>query len=102
MEEKIMLKLLSQYSPSGLKLLDIGCGTGEISFEIKKMGVNVTGIDFSSVAIEIAKNKGLDCKCVNLDEGMPYDDNSFDFAWAGDVIEHVLIRCCVLKKLVEC
>jgi len=37
------------------EVLDFGCGTGELSFEISKMGFNVTGIDISKHSIEIAK-----------------------------------------------
>src|SRR5690606_11462865 len=41
----------------GEKILDIGCGTGDLTYEISKSGANVTGMDFSKDMIEQAKNK---------------------------------------------
>jgi SAM-dependent methyltransferase len=34
--------------------LDLGCGTGTTAFELAKKGMNVTGIDISNTAIEMA------------------------------------------------
>ena len=62
-EEKIMFNFLEKYSEPNSKLLDIGCGTGDISREIEKKGYNVTGIDFSSTAIDIAKKKRIKLQC---------------------------------------
>ncbi|MFC5467006.1 class I SAM-dependent methyltransferase [Lederbergia graminis] len=41
----------------GEKILDIGCGTGDLTYEISKSGANVTGMDFSKDMIEQAKKK---------------------------------------------
>lgn len=41
----------------GEKILDLGCGTGDLTYEISKLGANVMGIDLSSTMIEEAKKK---------------------------------------------
>jgi trans-aconitate methyltransferase len=41
----------------GEKILDLGCGTGELANEIAKMGAEVVGIDASSHMIEKARKK---------------------------------------------
>ena len=41
----------------GLKLLDVGCGTGRLSRWFADQGANVMGLDFSSKALEIAKHQ---------------------------------------------
>lgn len=41
---------------AGLKILDLGCGTGRVSRELARRGAEVTGVDFSAKAIEIARS----------------------------------------------
>lgn len=50
--------LFERYLPDvkGLKILDVGCGTGRISRFLADRGATVTGIDFSSKAIDIARS----------------------------------------------
>jgi 2-polyprenyl-3-methyl-5-hydroxy-6-metoxy-1,4-benzoquinol methylase len=40
----------------GLDILDVGCGTGRISRHLATHGANVTGIDFSQKAIDLARS----------------------------------------------
>jgi trans-aconitate methyltransferase len=42
---------------SGEKILDLGCGTGDLSYEISKSGAIVTGMDFSGEMLERAREK---------------------------------------------
>ncbi|MCD4683903.1 MAG: class I SAM-dependent methyltransferase [Bacteroidales bacterium] len=42
------------------KAIDIGCGTGDNAIWLAKQGFNVTGIDYSKNAIEMAKIKAED------------------------------------------
>jgi len=98
-EEKVMFNFLDKYSQPNSKLLDIGCGTGDISREIEKKGHKVTGVDFSTAAIKIAKVSGLNCDVVDVDEGLPFKKNSFDLVWAGDLIEHVFDPIFVFEEI---
>lgn len=87
-EELIMFSLL----PDGdqKKLLDVGCGIGTIALELRNRGFQVTGIDFSEVAINKCLQHGLDAVVSDVDkDGLKFSDNSFDIVWAGDIIEHV-------------
>lgn len=59
----------------------------------------MTGLDFSSIAIERAKGLGLDCQVADLDAGIPFDNSTFDTVWAGDVIEHLFDPVFVLKEV---
>ncbi len=40
----------------GMKILDIGCGRGELSFWAASHGATVIGVDYSKAAIKLAKN----------------------------------------------
>jgi SAM-dependent methyltransferase len=51
-----MLEALAGREVGG-RVIDAGCGTGELAIELARRGCEVTGIDISPVAIEIAKSK---------------------------------------------
>jgi len=41
----------------GEKIFDLGCGTGDLAYEISKSGATVTGMDYSAEMIEKARGK---------------------------------------------
>ncbi len=61
--------------------LDVGCREGYQSQWLKSKGYQVTSID-------IEKNYDQ-CQLVNVDEGLPFADASFDLIWCSEVIEHL-------------
>jgi len=59
-------------------VLDIGCGSGRISFKIAEKGGKVTGIDYSNSMIELAKkyqkqlkNSNVEFKCCDFLQDFP-------------------------------
>lgn len=70
--------------PEGkLNVLDVGCGTGELSILFAEMGHNVTGLDLSEKMMEKGRLKsisqGLSIKFLKGDaENPPFDEKSFD------------------------
>jgi SAM-dependent methyltransferase len=93
---------------TGMKVLDVATGTGNLAIPAAKTGANVTGIDIApnliEQATERAKAEGVDAKFeVGDAEAMPYDDGSFDvvmtmfgamFAPRPDVTASELKRVC--------
>ena len=76
-----LIKIIREYSILPCNVLDIGCGTGSSSIQLAKNGYNVTSIDVSSIAIDLAKNK-IDSEKVNFKVGdiLKQDWNDvFDF-----------------------
>ena len=49
-----------------MEILDVGCGRGELSYALSQSGAQVTGIDYSSSAIQIAKATYLNSPVSNL------------------------------------
>lgn len=88
-EERYMFQFLDRFVEKGSNVLDVGCGTGEISEKLIELGHTVRGVDFSQVAIDICLNKELNATVVDLDECIPFTNDEFEVVWAGDVIEHV-------------
>ena len=41
-----------------IKILELGCGDGELALSLAELGYNVSGVDISPTAIEWAKEKG--------------------------------------------
>ena len=67
----------------GDRWLDVGCGTGELSFMAVGTGAEVTGSDLAPVLVETARRqaaeRGLDVTFDVADvEALPYEDSSFD------------------------
>lgn len=83
-------KLLDTYIdllnvPSRATVLDIGCGTGAFAFSFMKKGFTVTGVDIAENMVKQGKKAGLDCRKANVQEGLPFEDNSFDIVTAAYV-----------------
>lgn len=92
----------------GSRLLDVGCGTGQIAIPAARAGVDVTGIDIASNWIDVARARaaaeGLNATFdVGDAEQLPYPDASFDvvismvgamFAPQADRVALELLRVC--------
>ena len=72
------------------KVLDIGCGTGLNSKIIRELGYDVQGIDISDEAIKRYNLNGFHGQVFNIDEGLPFEDNTFDLVFMAEVIEHLV------------
>lgn len=89
----LLLKFLHKKYLEGrkdLKILEIGCGTGEVLKLLDNWG-QVTGLDYSEQAIEICKNKGfedlIEGDISTLDLTGLY--GKYDMVLASDVLEHI-------------
>ncbi|WP_017605843.1 class I SAM-dependent DNA methyltransferase [Nocardiopsis alkaliphila] len=87
--------LLREYEVRGPLLLDLGCGTGNSSVELKKQGYQVTGIDISPEMIKVAGNKeemaGIEFRVGEL-TALPCPSGSFDAATAAGEPFHYLLE----------
>jgi len=78
---------------SGKKLLEIGCGIGTDLVRFAKGGADVTGVDLSETAIDLAKeNFHLhDIKgkfLIGNGEALEFPDNHFDVVYAHGVLQY--------------
>jgi len=57
--------------PSGLKVLDVGCGTGIAARQIAERGANVLGVDVAPRMAEIARSHGIDVEVGAFEDWEP-------------------------------
>jgi len=83
------VEIASRYIRECKKVLDVGCGDGSLALFVKGK-VKIYGVDKSEKLLEIAKQRGVLIKKINLDENnLPYKDSYFDCVTCLDVIEHI-------------
>lgn len=84
------------------KILDIGCGRGELTYALAVSGADVIGVDYSEAAINIAQKtyRGIDnLKYIKEDIFRMENLDLFDKIVMADVVEH--IEQDVLEKIFE-
>ncbi len=73
----------------GLKILEVGCGLGYLTYSLNCLGHSARGIDISSNSIDLAR-KELGEFFSNLAvEDLEGEDGSFDLIIATELIEHL-------------
>jgi len=79
---------LSGESKLPIRICDLGCGRGWLSDILSRFG-SVTGVDFSSEAIKIAKVKYPHVEFIQANALEFTTDYSFDIVVSSEVIEHI-------------
>src|SRR5262245_24526431 len=94
--------------PPGARLLDIGCGSGQLALMASREGFNTTGVDIAENLIERARERAgaenLNARFeVGDAEALPFPDASFDvvvsligamFAPRPELVARELLRVC--------
>ncbi|HET9124228.1 MAG TPA: class I SAM-dependent methyltransferase [Solirubrobacteraceae bacterium] len=73
--------------PARARILDAGCGSGRTMQELADYG-EVSGIELSEPAAEVARARGIGEVVVGRLEELPWAEESFDLITCLDVIEH--------------
>jgi ubiquinone/menaquinone biosynthesis C-methylase UbiE len=85
--------LLDHHLPGeggGLRLLDVGCGTGHQLAELRQRGYEVAGVDGSQDMLEHARvlNPGAELRQADV-ERLPFPDASFDVVLCIEVLRYL-------------
>ncbi|MCA9497362.1 MAG: class I SAM-dependent methyltransferase [Nanoarchaeota archaeon] len=96
--KKVAVKLNKDINFKGKKVLEVGSGWGEVSYEISKYGANVVGLEPNPELLNISKKLILigdskisgNIKFVKgFGEKLPFKNKEFDVVISTSVIEHV-------------
>lgn len=78
-----------------LKVLDVGCGTGNYIMEVaKNLQCECFGLEYSKGMLEKLQEKSKGLSHVSFQHGnaaerLPFDDDSFDFVMATQMLHHL-------------
>lgn len=91
LEEPLVERMLGEVP--GLRVLDVGCGTGRHAVRLARAGARVTGLDFSPGMLAKARAKAgadrVEFREVDVGAPLPFADGCFDRVLACLVLDHV-------------
>ena len=89
--EVIAESIVKVFSPKSV--VDVGCGIGQLLIALKKRGVVCRGLEYSSAALNICRQNGLDVTKSDLEHDMLPKDFRSDLVVSTEVAEHLPEHC---------
>jgi methionine biosynthesis protein MetW len=91
MSERRDLAVIADLVPPGSRVLDLGCGNGELLARlVQDKGCSGYGIEIDDANLRAAMARGIDVLQLNLEEGLAlFGDNSFDVVLQLDTLQHL-------------
>src|SRR3954451_23818224 len=71
---------------AGATVLDLGCGAGEVGAALREHGGGGAAVDAAARTVRRAG----DAQLVAPEAPLPFGDGSFDVAWLGETLEHLV------------
>ena len=90
--ESLLQKIIALGRVSrGKKVLDLGCGTGNIASQLRTaVKADTIGLDASFAMLKVARDKSLEVICADIDNRqLPFRDGSFDTVIVAYVIHQI-------------
>ena len=91
MSERKDLELIAELVPRGSRVLDLGCGSGELlAHLIEHRGCSGYGIELADANVHASLARGIDVIQFNLEDGLAlFEDRSFDVVLQLDTLQHL-------------
>ena len=88
----VLKAILSKGSVEGLRILEVGAGTGRDSLALANAGAHVYILDYSEESLKIASSLAATCKNLHLVQGnafdSPFPSETFDIVFHQGLAEH--------------
>lgn len=82
----------------GERILDLGCGDGQLTARIAEVGAVVTGVDASHAMVEAARSRGLRADHASA-ELLPYQDQTFDAVFSNAALHWVRDQNAMMREV---
>jgi methionine biosynthesis protein MetW len=91
MSERKDMELIAAAVPAGSRVLDLGCGNGELLAWLQRhKGCTGYGIEIADANVHACVQRGVNVIQLNLEEGLAlFDDRSFDVVLQIDTLQHL-------------
>jgi methionine biosynthesis protein MetW len=82
---------IAAWVPEGSRVLDLGCGSGELlQYLMQNKGCSGYGVEINSANIEACMAREVDVLQLNLEEGLSiFEDQSFDVVLQLQTLQHL-------------
>jgi len=91
MSAQAVMETIAALVPEGARVLDLGCGTGELLAYLKQYrGCSGYGVELDDANLLACVQRGVNAIQLNLEEGLSiFEDQSFDVVLQLETLQHL-------------